>query len=139
VAKAHNERFLIDARDWSIIPAENVIAAASAGTEILFFAESCQHMSSLLGALEAGVHGVVLRSDDLGQVRCLAVHGRGSSEGTGECLEHSGGGIGHPLCGGAFLRLLCSACPAAHSNVCVGTFDAKIAQTQGNLYQPQFN
>jgi 3-dehydroquinate synthase class II len=68
VSKTRNKRFLVDARDWSIIPAENIIASASDGTEIIFYATSPQHMSSLLGALEAGVHGVVLKSDDLHQV-----------------------------------------------------------------------
>jgi 3-dehydroquinate synthase class II len=68
ISKARKERFVVDARDWSIIPAENIIAAASGGTEIIFYANGPQHISPLLGALEAGVHGVVLRSDDLDQV-----------------------------------------------------------------------
>ena len=63
--------YVVDATEWSIIPAENVIAAAGAHSEVLFYADTAADVHTLLQALEAGVHGVVLRTDSPVEVRTL--------------------------------------------------------------------
>ncbi|HEV8359520.1 MAG TPA: 3-dehydroquinate synthase II [Candidatus Thermoplasmatota archaeon] len=57
-----DEVLLIAARDWAIIPAENLIAAFQ-GTRTRLFAEvrTAEEARTFLTTLEVGVHGVVLR------------------------------------------------------------------------------
>lgn len=63
--------FIADCADssWEVIPAENLVAAAQQSRAVLVVqagtAESCL---AALGALEVGADGVVLRSDDVGEV-----------------------------------------------------------------------
>ena len=64
---------VVDATDWSIIPAENLVAAAQAGggssrLQLLMVASTAADARTLLGALEKGVDGVVLATDDVAQV-----------------------------------------------------------------------
>lgn len=57
---------------WQIIPAENMVAAfAATRTRLLFKASSADDAGVLLGALETGVDGVVLATDDAAQVAQL--------------------------------------------------------------------
>eukprot|EP00892_Ulva_mutabilis_P012579 jgi/Ulvmu1/9694/UM055_0032.1 len=65
---------VVDTTDWSIIPAENLVAAAQAGTgngglQLLMLASNAFDAVTLFGALEKGVDGVVMASDDVGQVQ----------------------------------------------------------------------
>ena len=65
---------LVDAADgvWTIIPAENLVAAfAATSTRLLFKARSASDANVLFGALELGVDGVVLASDDTAEVAQL--------------------------------------------------------------------
>lgn len=68
---------LVDAsaNDWSIIPAENLVAAsAERGGEVEFIAcvKTSEEALEQLEALETGVRGVVLKTDDEKEVRLLA-------------------------------------------------------------------
>ncbi len=57
---------------WQIIPAENMVAAfARTRTRLLFRANSADDAGVLLGALETGVDGVVLATDDAAEVAQL--------------------------------------------------------------------
>lgn len=64
---------VVDATDWSIIPAENLVAAAQAGSssnglKLLMVASNAKDALTLFGALEKGVDGVVMATDDVSQV-----------------------------------------------------------------------
>jgi 3-dehydroquinate synthase II len=63
---------LIAARDWKIIPLENLIAACQP-TRTKLFAEvrSAEEARTFLATLEVGVHGIVLRSDSVDEMRKL--------------------------------------------------------------------
>jgi len=57
---------------WTIIPAENLVAAfAATRTRLLFKARSADDARVLFGALELGVDGVVLASDNAAEVAQL--------------------------------------------------------------------
>ena len=61
----------MNATDWSIIPAENLVAACLAQpnlTPVLVYAATADDGRTLLGALEMGVHGVVLRTNQMAEV-----------------------------------------------------------------------
>ena len=63
---------IVDATDWSIIPAENLVASCQAhagSAPVLVYAATAADARTLLTALEVGVDGVVLRTDDLAEVR----------------------------------------------------------------------
>ena len=65
----------VSANDWSIIPAENLVAAsAERGGEVEFIAcvKTSEEALEQLEALETGVRGVVLKTDDEKEVRLLA-------------------------------------------------------------------
>jgi len=59
---------------WRIIPAENLVAAYGRAPEsqLFFFADSCEDARAVLEALNVGVDGVVLRTEDPGEARALA-------------------------------------------------------------------
>ena len=60
---------LVDATDWSIIPAENLVAACQGRAfQLMMYADSAAAVETLLGALETGVDGTVLRTDDVAEV-----------------------------------------------------------------------
>ncbi len=60
---------LMDAADWKIIPAENLVAALQAGPAQLYAcAGSAAEAQLMLEALEVGVQGVVLQVDDPAEV-----------------------------------------------------------------------
>lgn len=59
---------------WTIIPAENVIAAAQRNptiSSVLATARSAEEAIVLLGALERGVDGVILNTDDVQEVETV--------------------------------------------------------------------
>lgn len=59
-----------------IIPAENLVAAFQgdrARARLLAVASSCEGGRVMLEALEAGTHGVVLRTEDPGEVRMRGI------------------------------------------------------------------
>ena len=61
---------IVDARDWSIIPAENLVAICQGqGRRVVLYASTAEDAKTLLAALEVGVDGVVLRTDSLDEVR----------------------------------------------------------------------
>ena len=65
----------VSANDWSIIPAENLVAeSAERGGEVEFIAcvKTSEEALEQLEALETGVRGVVLKTDDEKEVRLLA-------------------------------------------------------------------
>ena len=59
---------------WRIIPAENLVAAYGRAPEsqLFFFADSCEDARAVLEALNVGVDGVVLRTEDPNEARALA-------------------------------------------------------------------
>ena len=60
---------------WRVIPAENMVAAfASSRTRLLVRASSADDARLLFGALETGVDGVVLATDDAAEVALLQAH-----------------------------------------------------------------
>eukprot|EP00879_Flechtneria_rotunda_P030630 GHRR01033291.1.p1 GENE.GHRR01033291.1~~GHRR01033291.1.p1 ORF type:complete len:315 (+),score=113.06 GHRR01033291.1:588-1532(+) len=75
-AAAQQPGYLImDATDWKVIPAENLVAAFQSGPgKLLGVAESAAEARVLLEALEAGTAGVVLRTEDPLQVKQLAAY-----------------------------------------------------------------
>lgn len=57
---------------WQVIPAENLVAAfATTRTRLLFACSSAEDAGVLLGALETGVDGVVLATDDAAEAAKL--------------------------------------------------------------------
>ncbi|KAK9805736.1 hypothetical protein WJX73_003580 [Symbiochloris irregularis] len=66
---------IMDAPDWQIIPAENLVAAFQGGAaKLMGLARSAEDGILMLEALEAGTHGVVLRTDSAAEVRALAAY-----------------------------------------------------------------
>lgn len=65
---------VMDASDWQIIPAENLVAAyqRNSGATLLAAAPDCAASRVMLEALEAGTDGVLLRTDSPAEVRALA-------------------------------------------------------------------
>ncbi|KAK9826503.1 hypothetical protein WJX81_007331 [Elliptochloris bilobata] len=64
---------LLDARDWRIIPAENLVAAfQGSAAKLVAVAGSAADARVMLEALEAGTAGALLRTNDPRQVRELA-------------------------------------------------------------------
>jgi len=58
--------------DWSVIPAENLVAAfAGSARELYAVARDAVEARVMLEALEVGVDGVLLRTDDPGEVRAM--------------------------------------------------------------------
>ena len=58
---------------WKVIPAENLVAVyAATSTRLLFKARTADDARVLFGALELGVDGIVLASDDAAEVAQLA-------------------------------------------------------------------
>ncbi len=66
-AKApRNAILLLDMKDWTIIPLENLLAQRS---NIFVYVSSEEEVSTMLGILEKGVDGVVIRTSDANLVR----------------------------------------------------------------------
>lgn len=65
---------VMDAEDWQIIPAENLVAAYQRNPRATLLAAARDAASSrvMLEALEAGTDGVLLRTDSPAEVRALA-------------------------------------------------------------------
>jgi 3-dehydroquinate synthase class II len=60
---------VVDSTGWSIIPAENLVAAfQGTATNVLLWATTASEARTLLGALERGVDGVVLKTDSVQEV-----------------------------------------------------------------------
>lgn len=58
--------------DWSVIPAENLVAAfAGSGRELFAVARDAAEARVMFEALEVGVDGIVLRTDDPREVRAM--------------------------------------------------------------------
>ena len=73
---------------WSVIPAENLVAAfAGSGTRLLVSASSADGALALLGALQRGVDAVVLATDDAAQVAALEAHLR--QRHAGVCMQRA--------------------------------------------------
>jgi 3-dehydroquinate synthase class II len=82
LAGAGHERVLVEPTSgcWAIIPAENLVAAfASSPTRLLLLASSADDARLFLGALQAGVDGVVLHTERREDVEALSAHLRRSS------------------------------------------------------------
>ncbi|KAL4858177.1 3-dehydroquinate synthase [Chlorella vulgaris] len=64
---------VMDASDWQIIPAENLVAAyaGNTGATLLAAAPDCASGRTMLEALEAGTDGVLLQTDSPAEVRAL--------------------------------------------------------------------
>ena len=79
VAMAETEDVVVmDATDWMVIPAENLVASfASAPAKVLAYATNAADARLMLEALEIGTDGVVLRTDDWEEVAALAAYMRG--------------------------------------------------------------
>ena len=74
------EVLLVEPADgcWQIIPAENLVAAfAGSRTTLLLAAATSDDAAVLLGALETGVDGIVLATEDAAQLTQLAAHLQG--------------------------------------------------------------
>jgi len=68
---------LVQAADWPIISAESLVAKfAGSGTRLFASAKSAADARVLLEALELGVDGVVLQTDDAAEVRDCCVLSR---------------------------------------------------------------
>lgn len=70
--RAEKHVMVVDATDWSIIPAENLVAAAqlgsdSASLQLFMKASTAEDALTLFGALEKGVDGVVMATNDVAQ------------------------------------------------------------------------
>ncbi|PRW34003.1 3-dehydroquinate synthase-like protein isoform X1 isoform A [Chlorella sorokiniana] len=82
---------VMDASDWQIIPAENLVAAyqANPGATLLAAAPDCAAGRVMLEALEAGTDGVLLQTDSPAEVRALAqyVHQRQQAGGAKQRYE----------------------------------------------------
>ena len=64
---------IMDAADWQIIPAENLVAAfQSLSGTLLAVAKTASDSQVMLEALEIGTDGVVLQTSDPGEIRALA-------------------------------------------------------------------
>eukprot|EP00854_Cymbomonas_tetramitiformis_P022617 gene22617-27298_t len=64
---------VMDARDWQIIPAENLVAAFQGSAAVLLaVAQSYDAACAMLGALEVGTDGVVLVTEDPLEVQALS-------------------------------------------------------------------
>ncbi|GLI64247.1 hypothetical protein VaNZ11_007446 [Volvox africanus] len=86
----HAWSLVLDARDWKVIPAENLVALAQPlpsstghpfpavgappGLQLLAVASTAEEARLMLEALEAGTAGVLLRSNDPVQVRNLLTY-----------------------------------------------------------------
>lgn len=69
-AKEGAEAVLVETAEWKIIPLENLIAELqSSGCKIYAYASSPNEVRPLLGVLERGVDGVVLRTSSLKEVK----------------------------------------------------------------------
>lgn len=65
-----NSIVIIDPKDWKAIPAENIIAAyQDTPTKLFAVVRSAEEAESMLGMLEVGVDGVVLRTSQPSEVR----------------------------------------------------------------------
>eukprot|EP00878_Enallax_costatus_P032812 GHUV01036105.1.p1 GENE.GHUV01036105.1~~GHUV01036105.1.p1 ORF type:complete len:487 (+),score=137.32 GHUV01036105.1:487-1947(+) len=75
-AAARQPGYLVmDATDWKVIPAENLVATFQASEgKLLGVATSAADARVMLEALEAGTAGVVLRTDDPVQVKQLSAY-----------------------------------------------------------------
>lgn len=69
----NNGYVIMDASDWQIIPAENLVAAFQSlpGT-LLAVAKTAADSQVMLEALEIGTDGIVLQTSDPGEIRALA-------------------------------------------------------------------
>lgn len=69
-AKNGAKAVLVEASNWKIIPLENLVAELqSSGTKIYAYASSPSEIRPLLGVLERGVDGVVLKASSLDVVK----------------------------------------------------------------------
>ncbi|KAK9867347.1 hypothetical protein WJX84_007862 [Apatococcus fuscideae] len=71
----HQGLVILAATDWRMIPAENLVAAfQESGAQLMAESDSAEDGKAMLEALEAGVAGIVLRTNDPSQVRKLAAY-----------------------------------------------------------------
>jgi 3-dehydroquinate synthase II len=64
---------LVDCRDWQVIPLENLVAACQrTGCQLMATVSSASEAETALGALEKGVDGVVLETDDPEELKSTA-------------------------------------------------------------------
>lgn len=69
---------IVDSSAWRVIPAENLVAAYGAAPDstLVAFARDADDAAAMFEALETGVDGVVLRTDDPNEARELAKYMR---------------------------------------------------------------
>lgn len=74
---AAHKSVIIDAKDWTIIPLENLLAQADS---VYAFVSNVEEAKLAAGILEKGVRGVVLRTADVQTVKSVAEAMRGMEE-----------------------------------------------------------
>lgn len=77
VAEAHHRYVIVKAADWMIIPLENLIARTD---NLVAHVETAEDAQVAIETLETGVDGVLLSTDDLGEVREAVRRVRSSEE-----------------------------------------------------------
>ncbi len=77
VVEARHRYVVVKAADWMIIPLENLIARTD---NLVAHVESAEDAGVAVETLETGVDGVLLRTDDLGEVRKTVKRVRGGEE-----------------------------------------------------------
>lgn len=85
-----DETLVFEPRDsaWSIIPAENLVAAAvGTPTKVFGAVSSAEEAQVMLEALEVGCHGVLLKTDDEAQITALGAYLRSASGGSAVALS----------------------------------------------------
>ncbi|KAK9816998.1 hypothetical protein WJX72_008045 [[Myrmecia] bisecta] len=70
-----SDTVILDATDWRVIPAENLVASfQGSSARLMSTAKSAADARLMLEALEVGTGGVLLRTEDPGQVRKLVAY-----------------------------------------------------------------
>lgn len=81
---------IVDATDWRIIPAENLIAAMEPGpSRLVVVTHNAADAEVMLTAIEVGVDGVILRTDDAAEVRSAVAVVRRLSGGQTAVLDRA--------------------------------------------------
>eukprot|EP00877_Chromochloris_zofingiensis_P009271 jgi/Chrzof1/4598/Cz14g19200.t1 len=91
VEKLANEEgyIIMDAIDWQVIPAENLVATFQSGhAKLLGVTSSAAGGRVMLEALETGTAGVVLRTEDPSQVRALALYIKQRNDSDAQLLQY---------------------------------------------------
>ncbi|MBD3184857.1 3-dehydroquinate synthase II [Candidatus Poribacteria bacterium] len=77
VKHSNTRMVIVKTGDWMVIPLENLISRAS---NIIAFVKSSQEAVLAMGALQTGVSGVLLKTDDINEIKKVARMVKESSE-----------------------------------------------------------